>query len=195
MNQLLTEDRLAAGRERVANLAAASVPHPELLGQAATLRGKPAVMAFLKWAFCTGIWKTLMRQVFVTEEDTAVFNYRLRVGIADVVVFHVDGSATVIQVQDGASGFRSVLGGLGQLGLCAAQVDRAKALKGVRRALAWTPVVAPDGVNPIIERVSKDAGAIPVFLPALESLTTAVVRHQLDFVLQTLRDALRVENA
>ena len=72
-------------------------------------------------------------------DDTIASEFSLRFGRADVVVFHQDGSATVIEAKDGAKGYNHVVSGIGQCSLYAAQLALGKvSFREVRRALMWS---------------------------------------------------------
>ena len=74
-----------------------------------------------------------------SELDTIVTEMAFRFGRADIVIFHADGTASVIEAKDGSKGYKHVVGGIGQTGLYAAQLAATKgALKKVRRCLLWT---------------------------------------------------------
>lgn len=91
--------------------------------------------------------------------DTIVTEMAFKFGRADIVVFHVDGSASVIEVKDGTKGYGHVIRGLGQAGLYAAQLGMANAGMKIRRCLLWTSTgnIEADGV---IEQACEDAGVI-----------------------------------
>lgn len=173
----LAQTSTERGQEFFLDLVLAAVPDVEVLEKTLSLNGKAAVTTFLKWACRQGLLPTLFRGLNMSSADTVCFDYRLRIGIADLVIFHVDGTCTVIELKDGLQGFRSVIAGLGEAGLNACQMDPAKALKGVRRALAWTAVAEPpEGINAAIEQLTREAGAIPLFLPGLKGLVRETFR-------------------
>lgn len=73
--------------------------------------------------------------------DTIVYEMSFKFGRADIVIFHADGSASVIEVKDGSKGYNHVVAGIGQAGLYAAQLGMSKgALSKVRKCLLWTSV-------------------------------------------------------
>lgn len=75
----------------------------------------------------------------MTTECKIVTEMAFRYGRADLVVFHSDGSATVVEAKDGAKGYSNVAAGIGQSGLYAVQLAMSKgAVKSVRRALLWS---------------------------------------------------------
>lgn len=71
--------------------------------------------------------------------DTVVYEMGFQFGRADIVIFHVDGSATVIEVKDGTQGYRKTVSGIGQASLYSSQLGmRNNGLTKVRKALLWT---------------------------------------------------------
>lgn len=74
----------------------------------------------------------------MTPQDSIAYELPLRFGRADIVVFHVDGSASVIEVKDGARGYNHVVCGIGQAALYAVQIAQKGAIKRVRKCLLWT---------------------------------------------------------
>lgn len=94
-------------------------------------------------------------------------------------MFHVDGSASVIEVKDGTKGYNHVVSGIGQAALYSVQLAMTKgAIKRVRKCLLWTSTgdTLLDGV---IEDACEQAGAIPMPWQSMASLMAsreAVVR-------------------
>lgn len=73
--------------------------------------------------------------------DTVVCEMAFKFGRADIVIFHVDGSASVIEVKDGNKGYNHVVAGIGQAALYAAQLGMNRgALTKVRKCLLWTSI-------------------------------------------------------
>jgi hypothetical protein len=167
-----------------------TIPDFELLERFLQLNGKAAISMWLRWMVRNNGWRAAMSPVHVSVEDTIMFNYPLRVGTADIAVFHLDGTATVIELRDGTQGGRAVMGGLGQVGLYAVQLDPNKALRQVRRAVAWTPVAAPAGVNEIIAQAVIDAGGIPVCLVPPREFLTEYLRDHLKLVESVVQEAV-----
>jgi hypothetical protein len=67
------------------------------------------------------------------------FELPLRRGRADMVAFHVDGTATVVEVKDGANGIAAVLAGIGQVTAYAVQLGMSSGEPLlVRKALAFS---------------------------------------------------------
>lgn len=85
-----------------------------------------------------------------------------RFGRADIVIFHADGTASVIEAKDGSKGYKHVVSGIGQVGLYAAQLGMNRgALKNVRRCLLWTSV-GQIMADALIEEACERAGVIPL---------------------------------
>ena len=71
--------------------------------------------------------------------DTVVTEMSFKFGRADIVVFHIDGSASVIEAKNGSHGYNHVVAGIGQAGLYATQLAMNKGvLTRVRKCLMWT---------------------------------------------------------
>ena len=88
------------------------------------------------------------------------FEFPLMKGRADVVVFHQDGGATVIEAKDGMAGRRSVLGGIGQVVSYAYQLGASRAApKYVQKMLLWSPCSSVDDDLHIID-VCASAGVL-----------------------------------
>jgi hypothetical protein len=106
----------------------------------------------------------------MSAHDTVVYEMALKFGRADIVVFHVDGSASVIEVKDGTKGYNHVVSGIGQAALYGAQLGMSKGtLKTVRKCLLWTSTgsLALDGV---IEEACEQANVIPLPWQSMASL-------------------------
>jgi len=100
----------------------------------------------------------------MSPDDTVVLEYTLKIGRADIVIFHVDGSASVIEVKDGATGYRSVVAGIGQASLYACQIAALKvSLKDVRRVLAWSSI-GNDAEDRVVKEACEMAGVLPIQL-------------------------------
>lgn len=93
-------------------------------------------------------------------DDTIIREMAFKFGRADIVVFHIDGSASVIEAKDGAKGYNHVVAGIGQAGLYSAQLAMNKgALTVVRKCLLWTSTgnVALDS---LIEDACEQSGTV-----------------------------------
>lgn len=105
-----------------------------------------------------------------TRHDTIVCEMAFKYGRADVVVFHKNGSATVIEAKDGSKGYNHVVSGLGQASLYAAQLSIAKgAVRAVRKALMWTST-GDAWCDALIEWACRDANTISLPWPAMPVL-------------------------
>lgn len=94
--------------------------------------------------------------------DTVVYEHALPIGKADIVIYHVDGSASVIEAKDGNNGWRSVVGGIGQVGFYSTQLAVAPSpLIKVRRCLLWTSTGSVEA-DALISDVCISAGVIPM---------------------------------
>ena len=94
--------------------------------------------------------------------DTVVTEMAFKFGRADIVVFHQDGSASVIEVKDGTKGYNHVVAGLGQAGLYAVQLAMNKGtLTKVRKCLLWTST-GNIACDVLIEIMCEHANAIPL---------------------------------
>jgi len=102
--------------------------------------------------------------------DTLVFEMSFRVGRADIVVFHADGSATVIEAKDGANGATHVVAGIGQATLYAAQLGMSRAgIRKIRKCVMWSSTgdLAKDA---LIDHVIEEAGCISLSYPTIRLL-------------------------
>lgn len=108
--------------------------------------------------------------------DKVVYEMALPRGRADIVIFHMDGSATIIEAKDGRKGYTQVVQGIGQLSFYAAQLGMKGQVKRVRRALMWS-----FGGDRVADQSIFDAcllsGVIPLNMAALSaSLAALTVR-------------------
>lgn len=95
-------------------------------------------------------------------EDTIIEEMAFRYGRADLVIFHIDGSATVIEAKDGSKGYSHVVGGIGQAGLYASQLGSAKGgVTRVRRCLMWSST-GDDVLDLLIGETCLKAGVVPL---------------------------------
>lgn len=99
--------------------------------------------------------------------DTIVKEYSFRHGRAGIILFHTDGSATIIEAKDGTKGYTHVVAGIGQCSLYAAQLgSKPGAVRFVRRALMWTSVGSIEG-DENIEDACYLAKVIPLPYPRI----------------------------
>jgi hypothetical protein len=102
----------------------------------------------------------------------------LRFGRADIVVFHADGSASVIEAKDGSKGYAHVVAGIGQASLYAVQIAMAKgAVTRVRRALLYSSTgdILQDAC---VEAACEQASVIPLLYPTLLQMAVACDQAQ-----------------
>lgn len=114
----------------------------------------------------------------MTAECVLICEQAFKYGRADIVVYHSDGTATVIEAKDGTKGYSHVIGGIGQATLYGVQLANTKgAVTKVRRALLWssTGCTRLDGV---IEDACEQADVIPLPMPSLA-------------LMQAMREAMR----
>jgi hypothetical protein len=97
---------------------------------------------------------------FNPRQDTVVFEMKFAYGRADIVIFHADGTATVIEAKDGKNGYTGIVAGIGQASLYAAQLASLRAVKSVRRALMWSFRKPADAE--VICQACDVAGVIPI---------------------------------
>lgn len=125
------------------------------------------IVNLFRESFQAGIYED---RIPLTGADTVVYEMALKFGRADIVVFHVDGTASVIEVKDGTKGYNHVVSGIGQAALYAVQLAATKgAVKRVRKCLLWssTGSIALDGT---IEEACEQAGVVPLPWQSMASL-------------------------
>ena len=99
--------------------------------------------------------------------DSVVSEHSFRRGRADIILFHQDGTATIIEAKDGTKGYTHVVSGIGQCSLYAAQlIAKPGVVRAVRRALMWTSVGSPKE-DATIEDACALAGVIPLPYPSI----------------------------
>lgn len=116
-------------------------------------------------------------------EDTIVTEMAFRHGRADLVIFHVDGTATVVEAKDGTKGYSHVVAGIGQASLYAAQLAMTRSLRGVRRCLLWSST-GDLKLDALLSIAAESAGCAYVLLPS------ATMMAGLEVVLSTPFDSL-----
>lgn len=127
-----------------------------------------------------------------SETDSVVSEYSFRRGRADIILFHQDGTATIIEAKDGTKGYTHVVSGIGQCSLYAAQlIERNGVVRAVRRALMWTSVGSPKD-DATIENACVLAGVIPLPYPSIKVMMAvrmatrlvierAMQQHEVDY--------------
>lgn len=105
--------------------------------------------------------------------DTVVYEMALRFGRADIVIFHIDGSCSVIEAKDGSRGYNHVVSGIGQAGLYSTQISiRNPSLKKVRKCLLWTSTGNTE-LDAVIEVNCIESNTVPLPWPDLKDLMEA----------------------
>lgn len=115
----------------------------------------------------------------MTKHDTVVYEMAFKFGRADIVIFHLDGSASVIEVKDGTKGYGHVVSGIGQAALYSAQLGMNRgALKAVRKCLLWTSTGNVD-LDGVIESTCEQSDTIALPWQSLSSImaTRAAIRR------------------
>lgn len=108
------------------------------------------------------------------EADTILCEQVLRYGRADIVVYHVDGSISVIEAKDGSKGYSAVVAGIGQATLYATQLCQTKGVaRCIRRCLLWSST-GDLMLDVLIEDACQAAGVVS--LPMASARLHATVR-------------------
>jgi hypothetical protein len=117
--------------------------------------------------------------------DTVVYEMAFRWGRADIVIFHEDGTASVIEAKDGRKGYNHVVAGIGQVSLYATQIALKDAVKSVRRGLMWSPT-GDFRLDALISIVCERANVIPLPTPSASVVDAihATVRRIVEFDIQ-----------
>lgn len=102
-------------------------------------------------------------------EDTVVYEMVLKYGRADIVFFHIDGSATVVEVKDGTKGYSHVVAGIGQASLYASQIGAGRGVRTIRKALLWTSTGSRDADVALCE-ACEAAKTIPLPWQSMQML-------------------------
>jgi hypothetical protein len=109
-------------------------------------------------------------------KDTIHLEFTVRYGRADMVAFHSDGSASVIEVKDGSTGLRSVVAGIGQVSSYACQLGLIPgSIKSIRRVLAWSSISQEE--DDLVAKACESAGVVPLKLFATNDLRKAINEH------------------
>jgi len=98
----------------------------------------------------------------ISIHDTIRKEFSFSYGRADIVIFHIDGTVTVIEAKDGKQGYGHVVSGIGQVTLYATQLANKKVnIKKVRRCLLWS-TTGDKKLDDIIIESCKSADVIPM---------------------------------
>jgi hypothetical protein len=161
--------------------AAIEAEYKIIIGRGPTHGIERDLVNLFRESFEAGIYED---RIPLGRNDTIVYEMAFRFGRADIVVFHADGSASVIEAKDGTKGYNHVVSGIGQAALYAVQLAATKgALTRVRKCLLWTSTgsVALDGT---IEEACEQAGVIPLpwqsmgsLMASREAVTTVLAKQ------------------
>lgn len=103
-------------------------------------------------------------------EDTIICEQCLKYGRADIVIYHLDGSVSVIEVKDGSYGYSHVVSGIGQTTLYAVQIASARgAVTVVRRCLMWSST-GDAFLDGVIEEACERAGVVALPMVHLQKM-------------------------
>lgn len=113
--------------------------------------------------FDTGRHETLIP---MTSADTVVYEQAFKYGRADIVVYHCDGTVSVIEAKNGAVGYSHVVAGIGQAGLYAMQIATKAVFKRVRRCLLWSSTGNLE-LDSLIDLACEQAGVVSLAMPSM----------------------------
>lgn len=105
--------------------------------------------------------------------DTVAYEMALPHGRADIVIFHLDGSTTVIEAKDGANGYTHIAQGIGQLAFYATQLALKGKIKRVRKALMWSSPGDRE-IDAMITVTCLKAGVIPLEMAPVRTYLAAL---------------------
>ena len=105
----------------------------------------------------------------LTGADTIVYEQAFKFGRADIVVYHCDGTVSVIEAKNGAVGYSHVMSGIGQATMYAVQIATKCAAKRVRRCLLWTGTDNLE-LDALIDIACEQAGVISMAMPSMQML-------------------------
>lgn len=129
-------------------------------------------------------------EIPMTDACTIVYEQSFKYGRADIVIYHSDGSASVIEAKNGSTGYTHTISGIGQSTLYATQLAATKgAVKKVRRCLLWTGT-GDDLLDAFIAISCKEAGVISLAMPPMNTLmaTKAASRIVVEEVLSGCKE-------
>lgn len=146
----------------------------QFIGKALATDGERSLAASLGAMISLGLGRQVFEGLPYTDLDSVVFEMPLRSGRADLVVFHVDGSASVVEIKDGCRGWRDVVAGIGQVGYYATQLSVASPVKAVRRALMWSRLENAED-NRLVVAACREAGVVPLAAMGAHHLMAAAL--------------------
>lgn len=145
--------------------------------QSVQLAGKQALMAGIRFNVLTDSTPALFEDVpFLREVDTVVFDFAVGSVRSDLVIFHFDGSVSLIDVRDGTEGYMHVLAGIGHVGACAAGLGLGSVrFMKVRRALLWSGTESLL-TDLLVTLACEQADVLPIPFATLEEMTACTRR-------------------
>ena len=112
-----------------------------------------------------------------TEACICLYEQSFKYGRADIVIYHVDGSASVIEVKDGTKGYTHTVSGIGQATLYATQLAMSRgAVTKVRRCLMWSST-GDIQLDVLIEIACEKAGVIPLPTASMKKIMACRTAH------------------
>lgn len=109
-------------------------------------------------------------EIPMTDACTVVLEQPFKYGRADIVIYHSDGSASVIEAKNGYTGYTPTVSGIGQATMYAVQLANTKgAVKKVRRCLLWSGT-GDIALDYLIEMSCVSAGVISLSMPPMNVL-------------------------
>lgn len=110
---------------------------PDVVAIGAEFSERSIVDLFL-WHWRQGTYKDLMPWSD-PETDAIKTEQCMRLGRADLVLYHADGSATVVEAKNGdGKNYQYIASAIGQVSLYASQLATQQILTKVRRAILWS---------------------------------------------------------
>jgi len=111
------------------------------------------------------------REIPFSKADTVLREMSFKYGRADIVIFHTDGSATVIEAKVGRKGYNHVVAGIGQASLYASQLPVENgAITKVRKALLFSSTGDKE-LDLQIKKTCTESNTIPLLYLSHEEYT------------------------
>lgn len=183
--------------ELLSRMAAATfdfLPGAEARAAAFRRSGERRISSWVRYMIEAGYESPMLDGIKYQAGDTISMEFQMRQGRADMVIFHMDGAATVVEIKDGDCGLTAVAHGIGQVGMYAAQLVMTRAVKEVRRALMWTSTGSKTQ-DELLAESCKIAGVIPLMIPGVDYMAERETRVVLDHILESLASAMVVREA
>ena len=109
-------------------------------------------------------------EIPMTESCTIVYEQPFKYGRADIVIYHSDGSASVIEAKNGYTGYTHTISGIGQATMYAVQLANLKgAVTKVRRCLLWSGT-GSISLDCVITMACEEARVISLAMPPMDVL-------------------------